>query len=195
MSVLDTDANGNAVPVATGSLRPTSRSPVAPAQVRPSSQTTATEMPGMPVLARYSSIALWSRLAGTTPRVAAGASDGAGCERRHRRLGRGGRRFDRLARSRPGVGSGDGASVGAWVAPATATPSGLRLGDANTPVTASVRATRATTTTPAPAGVRNPPPRRWGPSDEPADARTGRACGWRESRSRSRGSFGMMVRR
>jgi hypothetical protein len=47
--------------------------------------------------------------------------------------------------------------------------------------------------TPAPAGFRSPVPWRREPPDEPADPRTGRACGWRESRSRSMGSFGMMV--
>ena len=192
--VLETDANGKAVPMATGSLRPTSRRPLAPAQLRPSSHTIATEMPGMPLFARNSSSAFCSRLAGTSPRVVAGVPDGAGAdEAPGASVAAGGGSVASAGAS--GVAAGVGASVGAWVAPATATPSGLRSGEANTPVTASARATRATTMTPAPAGFRSQLPWRREAPDEPADPRGGRACGWRESRSRSMGSFGMMVRR
>jgi hypothetical protein len=83
------------------------------------------------------------------------------------------------------------------VAPAAATLSGLRVGVANTPVTAISAAMAATAAIPIPARERRTPdvPARLEPPDRPRAGWAGRACGVRVVRSCSGGCFGMMVRR
>ncbi len=198
VNVFDTEANANAVPVVIGTSSATLALPVVPAHARPSSHAMATEMPGMPVLRRKSSIARWRRLLGTPARGSLGVGVGVG-------LGCG-------ASVALGVGSGvssgaieaptsavavarsTGVALGSVVAPAMAMLSGFRLGVANTPVTASSAAMTATAAMPIPALERRTPEAPPRPAREDPSRRggIGRACG---ERSRSVGWFGMMVRR
>ena len=203
--VLDTDAKEKAVPVVIGSRFATSARPATPAHARPSSQTMATDTPGIPVFLRHASTAFWRRVLGTPARgstgtgVGDGVADGGGVT---------------LAVG-AGVGAGEsvGAVVGDWlgasVAPAIATLSGLRSVVPNTPASARTRAAPATAAIPMPARVRRAPaaPEPAPPGVgalEPASADPppggippprGRAWGSRAPRVRSVGSFGMMVRR